>query len=108
MAIKTDSKGLEEPKDPDTCLVFDMYTLFSTAEQQEELAAKYRAGNFGYGHAKQELFLLLDSKLEEARDRYNDLMNRKDYVYDVLNSGAKKSRAIAKKTLTDVRQAVGL
>ena len=108
MSVKTDSKGLEEPKEPDNCLVFDMYKLFASADQQADLAAKYRAGNFGYGHAKQELFVLLDSILEEPRDRYNDLMRRKDYVHDVLNSGAQKSKAIAQKTLTDVRKAVGL
>ena len=56
MSIKTDSKGMEEPKDPDTCNVFQLYKLFATPEQQEEMRARYIAGNYGYGHAKQALF----------------------------------------------------
>ena len=108
MKIKTDSKELEEPKDPDTCLVYDLYRLFGTEEQCAALAEKYRGGNFGYGHAKQELFLLLDQKLEEPRERYNDLIKRPADVHDILKTGAKKARAIAQKTLTDVRSAVGL
>ena len=108
MTIKTDSKGLEEPKDPETCLVFELFSLFATDDQKLELASKYRGGNFGYGHAKQELFLLLDKRLEEPRERYNDLVQRPDDVQDILAMGAKKARAIAQKTLFDVRSAVGL
>ena len=56
MGMPTDCKTLEEPKDPDTCNVFALYKLFSTKAQQEEMAERYRAGNYGYGHAKQALF----------------------------------------------------
>jgi tryptophanyl-tRNA synthetase len=108
MSIKTDSKGLEESKDPDTCLIFELFSLFADEEQRSELAAKYRGGNFGYGHAKQELFLLLDQRLEEPRDRYNELIKRPDDVHDILRMGAHKARAIAQKTLLGVREAVGL
>jgi tryptophanyl-tRNA synthetase len=108
MSIKTDSKGLAEPKDPDSCLIFELYCLFADREQQAELAAKYRGGNFGYGHAKQELFVLLDQKLEEPRARYNELILRPDDVRDILKAGALRARGIAQKTLQEVREAVGL
>ncbi|HPY62778.1 MAG TPA: tryptophan--tRNA ligase, partial [Kiritimatiellia bacterium] len=55
MSIVTDSKTLEEPKDPDTCNVFRLYKLFATEAQQADLAARYRAGGMGYGTAKKEL-----------------------------------------------------
>ena len=85
-----------------------MFSLFATEDQKLELAEKYRGGNFGYGHAKQELFLLLDKRLEEPREKYNDLVQRPDDVRDVLSMGAKQAREIAQKTLLDVRSAVGL
>ena len=56
MSIKTDSTPLEEPKNPETCLVFTFYKLFADEAQQQALAARYRAGGMGYGEAKQLLY----------------------------------------------------
>ena len=53
MSIESDSKSLEEPKDPETDKTFIIYALIATPEQTEALRQKYLAGNFGYGHAKQ-------------------------------------------------------
>ena len=108
MAIKTDSKTLEEPKDPDTCTVFALYKLFGTPEQQADLADRYRAGGLGYGHAKQELFELMNARLESPRDRYNELMARPDEIRDILTDGARKARITARATLNRVRSGIGL
>lgn len=108
MGIKTDSKGLEDPKDPDNCLVFDYYKLFATPEEQAALAIKYRAGNFGYGHAKQAVFEKLDAILAEPREKYENLKKRPDDVHDILKDGAQKARTIAQATLSRVRDNCGL
>ncbi|MEC7985874.1 MAG: tryptophan--tRNA ligase [Myxococcota bacterium] len=108
MSIKTDSKGLEEPKDPTHCNVFKLYELFASPAQCDELAQRYRKGNFGYGHAKQELFLVMNEKLEEPRERYEQFVENSSYVSEVLHQGAKNARTIAKSTLEKVRGAVGL
>ena len=108
MAIQTDSKTMEEPKDPDNCLVFDYYKLFANKDEQADLAAKYRAGNFGYGHAKQAVFEKINELLEEPRERYEDLKKRPDDVHDVLNMGAKRARTVAQATLERVRVNCGL
>src|SRR5262249_15615321 len=52
MSIVTDSTSVADPKDPDRCNVFALYSLFATPEEQAELAARYRAGGMGYGEAK--------------------------------------------------------
>jgi tryptophanyl-tRNA synthetase len=108
MTIQTDSKTMEEPKDPETCLVCDYYKLFANAEEQADLAAKYRAGNFGYGHAKQAVFEKLNGLLEEPRAIYEDWKQRPDDVQDILNAGATKARAVAQATLSRVRSNCGL
>ncbi len=108
MAIKTDSKGLEEPKDPETCNVFQLYKLFATPAQQAELAAKYRAGNFGYGHAKLELLALAEAHFGPQRARYDALMARPDDLRDILKTGAQKARAVAQPVIERVRDATGL
>lgn len=108
MAIKTDSRSLDEPKDPDTCTVFSLYKLFGTAAQQADLADRYRAGGLGYGHAKQELFELMDERLAVPRDRYNELMASPDEIRDILTEGARRARLTARTTLNRVRNGVGL
>ena len=108
MGIVTDSKGVDEAKDPDTCHVFSLYKLFATPEQQAELAAQYRAGGLGYGHAKQALFEVVDAQLAEARERYDYLMANPDEVRQVLAEGADKARATARATMDRVRSAAGL
>jgi tryptophanyl-tRNA synthetase len=108
MAIQTDSKGLEEPKDPDTCTIFALYKLFATPEQQEEMAARYRAGNYGYGHAK---LALLDAYMDyfaPMRKRREELLADPGYVDSVLKRGAERASELAHATMDEVRKAVGL
>lgn len=108
MAIQTDSKTMEESKNPEECLVFDYYKLFSTKSEQATLAAKYRGGNFGYGHAKQEVFEKINALLEEPRENYQNWQQRPDDVIDILDMGAKKARAVARDTISRVRNQCGL
>ncbi|MBE6405989.1 MAG: tryptophan--tRNA ligase [Lentisphaerae bacterium] len=108
MSIKTDSKGMEEPKDPDTCNVFQLYKLFATPEQLEEMRARYIAGNYGYGHAKQALFEAYMDYFAPMRKRREELLNNMDYVDAILKKGAERARGEAMKTLTKVRELVGI
>lgn len=108
MGIVTDSKGLEDPKDPDTCNVYALYKFFSSKEEQAEMAANYRAGGYGYGHAKLALFEKLLEYFGEARERYDYLNNNQNEVRAVLAQGAEKARATARQTMARVRQATGL
>jgi tryptophanyl-tRNA synthetase len=107
MQIVTDATPLEAPKDPDTDNVFALYKLVATPEQVADLAARYRAGNFGYGHAKQELYEVLDASLAPARERYEALLAEPAGIHDVLESGATRARHIARATLGRVRAACG-
>jgi len=107
MGVTTDSKGLEDVKDPATCNVFALYRLFASSEQQAQLAAKYRAGNFGYGHAKQELYEVLEDHLGPARERYSALRADESGLEDILQTGAERARVVGRGVLERVRQAVG-
>ena len=107
MSIKTDSLALEEKKNPDDCNVYKIYNLLASKEQSDVLARKYRAGNFGYGNAKQELFELICEKFASQRERYNSLMDNTDIIEKELVSGAKKASIIADKVLSRVRKNIG-
>jgi len=107
MSIETDSKELEEPKDPETCNVFAIYKLLADASQEAQMRAKYLAGGFGYGHAKQELFELILTKFEQARTKYAHLMEHPLEILEALAVGEEKARATANEVLTRVRKALG-
>jgi len=106
--IVTDSKGLEEPKDPETCNVFALYKLFATPEQRAAMEANYRAGNFGYGHAKKALLELFEETFAPFRTKREELAKNLDYVEQILRDGAERARAAATVTLDKARKAVGL
>ena len=108
MSIVTDSKGVDDPKDPEACNVFRLYQLFATDGQQAELAERYRAGGLGYGHAKQALFDVVNEQIAESRDRYDHLMAHPDEVRSILEDGASRARMTARATLDRVRSASGL
>ncbi|MDC1537363.1 tryptophan--tRNA ligase [Schleiferiaceae bacterium] len=107
MGIQTDSTPLEDPKDPETCNVFALYKLLGTPAQVEELAANYRGGNFGYGHAKTALLELILEEFTEARERFDYYMAHPEEVSKALKVGADKARPIAQATLSRVRAKLG-
>ena len=108
MSIKTDSTPLEAPKNPDTCPVFALYKLFSTPEQQEQLAARYRAGGMGYGEAKQQLFEAAMAHFADARMRREKLAADPATLEDILQTGARRAREKAAAVLDRARRACGL
>ena len=108
MKIVTNSQGVDDPKDPDTCNVFSLYKLFASDAEQLELSKKYRAGGLGWGHAKQELYEKLEETFGEMRNRYDELMADTAYLDKVLNEGAQKARQIASQTINRLRKAAGI
>ena len=107
MSIKTDSLGLDEPKDPENCNVFKLYKLLASDEKTKEMAVKYKIGNYGYGHAKQELFELICDEFSKPRNKFNQLMSNTDIIELELKEGARKASEIANKVLERVRNNIG-
>jgi tryptophanyl-tRNA synthetase len=108
MSIKTDSKPVEAPKDPDTDVIFDLYKLFATPEQQVQLAGRYRAGGMGYGEAKQLLYEASLAYFAKARERHAELSANEAKVNEILHAGAAKARKKGREVLDCVRRAAGL
>ena len=109
MSIETDSTPLEEPKDPDTCKIFGIYKLLANTTQVAEMKTKYTNVNkdFGYGHAKQELFELIVANFKIEREKYNYYMNNWLEVDALLKQGATKAGVIADVVLKKVRLKLG-
>ena len=108
MGIVTDKTPLEAPLNPDTCNVFALYKLFASREEQEAMAAKCRAGGFGYGSAKKELLGKIDAYFAPYRERRKQLERDPGLVEEALARGARRAREVAQVTMHLVRRAVGL
>ncbi len=107
MQIVTDSTPLEEPKNPDTCNIFAIYQLIASDDQTMEMRKKYEGGNYGYGHAKQELFELLLNKFSTERERYDYYMENLSELEDQLKKGEEKAAIVAAEVLNRVKTKLG-
>jgi tryptophanyl-tRNA synthetase len=107
MSILTDSKELEESKDPEVCNVFNLYKLIADDSKIETMRKNYLAGGYGYGHAKNELLQEILFTFEKERAMYASLMDNPSEIDAVLEKGAEKARKIATDVLNRVRTKVG-
>lgn len=107
MSIETDSTPLEEPKDYNTCNVFNLFKLLATPDQLTEMKANYQRGGYGYGHAKQALFELILDTFAEPREKFDYLLNNKHEIDAALSLGAEKASKVADATLARVRTKLG-
>jgi len=98
---------MESPKDPEVDNVYALYKLLATPGESAALAAKYRAGNYGYGHAKQELFELIVKKFRQERESFNFYMSNPKELEQKLIQGEKKARVVAQEVLNRARKKLG-
>jgi tryptophanyl-tRNA synthetase len=106
--IVTDSTPLESPINPEQCNVFALLKLFASTPEADEIAAKYRAGGYGYGQAKKRLAELINEHFAAARQRYAEIQKSPDTVRDVLRDGGRRARTVAQATLQRVREVCGI
>jgi tryptophanyl-tRNA synthetase len=107
MRIVTDATPVEDPKDPDKCNVFQIYSLFLNKDEQASLRKRYAAGGLGYGEVKQELFETIRDTFEPYRQKRVELLADLPALRAIMAQGAEKARYTAMKTLRKVRKKVG-
>ncbi|MCF7832214.1 MAG: tryptophan--tRNA ligase [Candidatus Marinimicrobia bacterium] len=108
MKIVTNSQEIEEPKNPETSHIFSLYKLFATEEEQASAHERYLTGGMGWGHAKQELFEIMDAHFTPMREKYDMLMEDPSHIDAILKEGAEKARTIASETVKRLRNAIGI
>lgn len=105
-SIKTDSRPMEEPKDPEGILVYQIYKSVAKPEQVAEMADGLCNGKLGYGHIKNMLLDAVISEVKDAREKYNYYMAHYNEVEEMLAKGAAKARPAAQATLKRLKDAV--
>ena len=105
--IITDATSLEDPKDPNSSVVFKLYELITSQDDAQKMADALRAGGYGWGHAKKALLEALVDGFETERARFNALMANREEIDLALSNGADQARNVASEVLTRVRSKIG-
>jgi tryptophanyl-tRNA synthetase len=108
MSIVTDSTTVEAPKDPANSTIVSLYRLFATPEEVVTMEEDFRAGGFGYGDFKKRLFEIIWERFAPMRKRREELLAHPDYIDEILAGGAARAREVAEKTISRVRNSVGI
>ena len=108
MKITTDSKSVNESKDPKKCSVFQLFECFASDTEKDDLAKRYLDGGLGYGEVKQICFEKLNNELKEPRKIFHEIRNEKKILKGILESGRDKARVIARQVTDRVREKVGI
>ncbi len=108
MRIVTDPTPVEAPKDPDKCNLYKLISLFMNDDERRDLAQRYRAGGVAYAEVKKELFARMWEYFAPYRARRAELARDLEGVRRIMKQGAEKARAVASRTLAEVRRKVGL
>ncbi|MDG2371870.1 MAG: tryptophan--tRNA ligase [Flavobacteriaceae bacterium] len=107
MSIATDSKSIADPKSPNNCTVFKLYSLLASPEKINILKTYYLEGGMGYGAAKELLYDLILEKFKVERNRFEYYNSNPEEVNIALVKGAEKARKIANEVLLRVRHKIG-
>jgi tryptophanyl-tRNA synthetase len=108
MRITTDSRPMEQPKDPLGDHLFELYSLVATAQQRDMMAALYHRGGFGYGDVKKALADAAEQYFAEARAARGRWASDTRRVREILNDGAARARKKAGDVLARAKKACGL
>jgi tryptophanyl-tRNA synthetase len=108
MRIVTDSRPMDQPKDPATDHLFQLFSLVATDAQREEMAALYRKGGFGYGEVKKALADAAEKYFAEARAKREELAGNPQRVWEILGEGASRARKKASEVLIRAQKACGV
>ncbi len=107
MSIVTDSTPVAEPKDT-TSAIFQLWSLFATQPECEDMFARAKAGGLGYGDVKKDLLARILDHFGPMREKREALEKNLDDVQDLLAEGAKRARVLGAPVLEAARQASGL
>lgn len=108
MSVKTDSKGADEVKDPETCNIFALHKLFLSDKDLSILVKRYHEGKISYKESKEMLFEEMEKFLQPIRTKKAKLDEDDEYVIKVLEAGAKKAKEFAKIKMEEIRKKVGV
>jgi tryptophanyl-tRNA synthetase len=105
--IPTDSKAVEEAKDPDTNNIYNIHKILLNPEENTALRHKYSTGGLGYKEAKDLLVADLIKFITPLRDKREEIIKDEALLLKVLADGKEKVRKVVEAKMAEVRKKVG-
>ncbi len=96
-----------DPGHPEICTVFEYHKVFNQSEV-EQIEADCRKGAIGCVNCKKRLAGCLDALLEPMRERRAPYVQNPQLVKDILLAGTRKAHQVARETMDEVRDAMGI
>jgi tryptophanyl-tRNA synthetase len=106
--IPTGSLGPRDPKDPETCSIFWLYSMTASPERVQEMRSRYLKGQISYEDARRELAITIAERFADALESYEDWQKRPDDIRDVLRNGTQVVSSEVTGTVAMVREKLGL
>ncbi len=108
--MKTDTrrKRRSDPGDPEDCPTFTLHKAFLTKEKKEPLVKGCRTAGIGCLECKTVVIESLIELLGPYREKRSEYEKNPHLVWEILEEGNQKARAIAQKTMEEVRARIGL
>ena len=108
MSIPTNSKGVEESKDPEDCNIFALHKLFSSEDELNKIRKRYIEGGLGYKESKDILIKNIKDFISPLREKRKEFADNKELVLEILRKGGEVAHQRAEEKMKDVRQKVGI
>ena len=97
-----------DPGDPDKCPVWQLHQVYSNEEVRDWVQAGCRSAGIGCIECKQPVIDQVIQEQAPMRERAEEFTNNPNLVRKVVNEGNERAREVARKTLEEVRQSMGL
>ena len=101
--VKKTDKG-----DPELSPVYQLHKIFSSKEEQDEVAAGCRTAGIGCIDCKKILIKNVFKIMEPIWTKRNELLHNPDILHDIADRGTAKAKKVAEETMQFVREAMGL
>jgi tryptophanyl-tRNA synthetase len=97
-----------DPGRPEICNIYGIHKVVTPIEETQKLGVQCRTAAIGCGDCKKALLVHLSDRITPIRERAASLRAHPDLVDRILEDGARRARAIARATIEEVREKMGL
>ncbi|MBP9843104.1 MAG: tryptophan--tRNA ligase [Candidatus Pacebacteria bacterium] len=108
MSIPTDSKPIDEPRNPEEDNVFKLHKLFAKPDDLFALRERYEKGGLSHKESKEMLIKNIDAFIAPLREKRDQLAHDTDFILDVLKEGGKRAKVKAERKMEEIRKAIGV
>jgi tryptophanyl-tRNA synthetase len=103
-----EGKGSKVPTEGGVAALLKFVELFQGAERRQEYEKQYTGDGIRYKELKEELARAIYEELRPLQEKRKELENNPEFVDNVIAAGAEKAGNVARQTVTEVREKMGL